>query len=84
MTWTQLDELQRTGLFEVQSHTFWHPNFKIERRQLAPPAFRTFVTTQFGRSRAVLEARLGVRPVMLAWPFGIYDDELIELAREAG
>ena len=84
MTWGQLDELRRTGLFDIQSHTYWHPNFKIERRRLAPSAFDTFVTTQLVKPKTVLKAKLGVDADMLAWPFGIYDDDLIARARAAG
>ena len=35
LTWEQLQALARTGLFDVQSHTYWHPNFKVEKRRLA-------------------------------------------------
>lgn len=84
MKWDQLAELSRTGLFDIQSHTYWHPNFKIERRRLSPDAFQSFVTMQFVKPRAVLKNKLGVDADMLAWPFGIYDDELIAKAQEAG
>jgi len=28
MSWAELRELQKTGFFDIQSHTYWHPNFK--------------------------------------------------------
>jgi peptidoglycan/xylan/chitin deacetylase (PgdA/CDA1 family) len=84
MTWGQLRELKRTGLFDVQSHTYWHPNFKKERKKLTGPALDQFVMTQLLKSKARLETELGGRVDMLAWPFGIYDDYLIGKAAEAG
>lgn len=84
LTWEQLRELQATGLFDVQSHGYWHPNFKVEKRRLAPEEYQRLVRTQFEQSRAALQARLGVLPDMLAWPFGIFDSELIGLARTSG
>ena len=84
MTWGQLAELHRTGLFDIQSHTYWHPNFTTERRRLSPPAYQSFVTTQLVKPRTVLREKLGVDANLLAWPFGIYDDELMAMAREAG
>ena len=84
ITWGQLTTLSRTGLFDIQSHTYWHPNFKTERKRLSPEAFQSFVTMQFTKPRAVLKSKLGVDADMLAWPFGIYDDDLIAKAREAG
>jgi peptidoglycan/xylan/chitin deacetylase (PgdA/CDA1 family) len=84
MKWDQLAELSRTGLFEIQSHTYWHPNFKMEKRRLSPEAYRSFVTLQFTKPRTVLRDRAGVDATMLAWPFGIYDDELIAAASQSG
>jgi Polysaccharide deacetylase len=34
LTWEQLRELQATGLVDIQSHTYWHPNFREEKRRL--------------------------------------------------
>jgi peptidoglycan/xylan/chitin deacetylase (PgdA/CDA1 family) len=84
MSWAQLGELAGTGLFDVQSHTYWHPNFKIEKRRLAPAEYNKLVAIQLQKSRATLEKRLGTPVDMLAWPFGIYDDDLQESARQAG
>jgi peptidoglycan/xylan/chitin deacetylase (PgdA/CDA1 family) len=84
MTWAQLVALRRTGRVDIQSHTYWHPNFRIEKRRLSPGAYRAFATTQLVKARTVLAAKLGIEVDMIAWPFGIYDDELITLARDAG
>jgi peptidoglycan/xylan/chitin deacetylase (PgdA/CDA1 family) len=84
MKWDQLAELLRTGLFDIASHTYWHPNFKTEKRRLSPDAYRSFLTMQFTKPRTVLRDKLGVNATMLAWPFGIYDDDLIASATQSG
>lgn len=84
LTWPQLAALRDTGLFDIESHTYWHPDFRIERRRLSPAAYRGFVTSQLVRSRTVLQQKLGVQADLLAWPFGVCDDELIGLAEQAG
>jgi peptidoglycan/xylan/chitin deacetylase (PgdA/CDA1 family) len=84
LTWEELREMAQSGLVTVQSHTFWHPNFHTERARLAPAAYRAFVDTQLVRSKAVLESKLGVKISMLAWPFGIVDDDLEAAAARAG
>lgn len=84
LTWDQIAEMKASGLVDIQSHTYWHPNFHQERKRLAPEAYRTFVLSQLVRSKAVLESRTGMEIDMLAWPFGLHDPELEELAREAG
>lgn len=84
MTWEQLEVLHRTGLFDIESHTYWHPNLKAEKRKLSPNAYRASVQMQLVKANTVLQNRLGVPADLLAWPFGIHDDELIGMAREAG
>lgn len=84
LTWAQLAEMKATGLVDIQSHTLWHPNFTTERKRLAPDAYQRFVRDQLVRSRAVLEERLGGPVDLLAWPFGIYDADLMQQATTAG
>ncbi len=84
MTWEQLRELEKTGLFDAQSHTYWHPNFKKERKKLAPAEFDKLANTQLRKSKDKLERELGKKIDLLAWPFGIYDDDLIAKAAAAG
>jgi peptidoglycan/xylan/chitin deacetylase (PgdA/CDA1 family) len=84
LTWDQLRTLKQTGLFDVHSHTYWHPNFKTERKRLTAPEFIQFVRAQLQRSRTRIEAEVGAHVDMLAWPFGIYDDQLMALAASEG
>lgn len=84
MTWEQIRELKRTGLFELQGHTYWHPNFKREKKKLPPAEYEKFVEMQLKKSKAKLEKEFGITVDLLAWPFGIYDDHLAAKAAEAG
>ncbi len=84
MTWQELRELRKTGLFDIQGHTFWHPNFRQEKKRLSPASYESFVREQLVKSKFRIEKELGVRVDMLAWPFGICDDELIRQAAGAG
>jgi peptidoglycan/xylan/chitin deacetylase (PgdA/CDA1 family) len=84
MTWEQLRALKATGLFSIESHSYWHPNFHTEKKRLPAQAYREFVDIQLTKPRQVLERRLGSSANMLAWSFGIYDDELMAAAAKAG
>lgn len=84
MTWDQLREMKETGLLDFQSHTFWHPNFKNEKKRLKPAEYGNFVEMQLKKSKEKLERELHVKVDMLAWPFGIYDEELVNKAIGAG
>lgn len=84
LTWAQLRALRETGLFDVQSHTYWHPNFNIERKRRTPEDFRRYAEKQFVESRKRIEAETEAPVDMLAWPFGIFDVELMSLASSGG
>ncbi|HWR58864.1 MAG TPA: polysaccharide deacetylase family protein [Thermodesulfovibrionales bacterium] len=84
MTWEHLRELKKAGLFDFQSHTYWHPNFKKEKKKLSPAEYDKFVDMQLRKSKEKIEKELALRVTMLAWPFGIDDDGLLKKASEAG
>lgn len=84
MTWEELKELQTNPLFDIESHTYWHPNFKQEKRRLSAANFEKFVNEQLVKSKQVLEDKLGTKITLLAWPFGIYDSYLEQQAAKAG
>lgn len=84
LTWAQLGEMQATGFVDVQSHTYWHPNFAIEKRRLSATAYASFMDDQLQRSKRVLEQRLGSSVNLLAWPYGITSQPLENAARRAG
>jgi peptidoglycan/xylan/chitin deacetylase (PgdA/CDA1 family) len=83
-TWAQLKEMKESGLVDMQSHTFWHPNFKREKKKLAPAEYQKLVETQFKKAKQKLENVFGGKIDLLAWPFGIFDEELMSKAKEAG
>lgn len=84
LTWEQLREMHASGRFDIQSHTYWHPNFRHERARLSPAEYDKFVVFQLTRSKEVLARRLGVTIDLLAWPYGIHDDDLARQAARAG
>lgn len=84
MTWDQLRELQKTNLFDIQSHTYWHPNFKQEKKKLSASEYEKLVNTQFVSSKKTLDEKLKTNVTLLAWPFGIYDEYLEQQAAKAG
>jgi peptidoglycan/xylan/chitin deacetylase (PgdA/CDA1 family) len=84
MTWEQLHILKKTGLFEFQSHSYWHPNFKKEKKRLTPGEYEKFIEIQLRKSKEKIQRELNVTVDMLAWPFGIYDDQLVSMASKQG
>ncbi len=84
LTWEQLTYLQKTGLFDIQGHTYWHPNFKQERKHLSQSAYQKLVTTQLVTSKKIIDEKLSTHITLLAWPFGIHDAYLEQQAAKDG
>jgi peptidoglycan/xylan/chitin deacetylase (PgdA/CDA1 family) len=84
MTWDELKQLQKTGLFDIQSHTYDHPNFKHEKKRRSASEYEKYVKMQLVNSKKILEDKLGNTISFLAWPFGIYDSYLEQAAANAG
>lgn len=84
LSWNQLTELKNSGLFDIQSHTYSHPNFKIAKRTLSAAAYERFVQKELSSSKKILEEKLGIKVTLLAWPFGIYNEYLENEAIKAG
>lgn len=71
-------------LVSIGAHTYWHPDFRMERRRLTPDAYARFVQFQLTRPRTVLQERLGIDVTWLAWPYGISDEALRRAAHDSG
>jgi peptidoglycan/xylan/chitin deacetylase (PgdA/CDA1 family) len=84
MTWEELKKLQQTGLFDIQSHTYSHPNFKHAKKNMSPVNFEKYVSSELVKSKTILEEKTGNKISFLAWPFGIYNDYLEQAAAKAG
>lgn len=84
LTWDQLKELIKTGLFDIQDHTLTHPNFKQAKKHMSHDAYEKFVRRELSDSKKILESKLGVKVDFIAWPFGIYDSYLEQQAARAG
>ena len=83
LNWAQLREMANQGM-EIGSHTRYHPNFKTERRRLAPAAYEELVARELTSSRKILEERLQVPVRYLSYPFGYHDQILEGKAYQAG
>lgn len=84
MTWEDLKELKKNPNFEIQAHTYSHPNFKQEKKHLSAAAYDKFVTNELVTSKKILDEKLGTNVTLLAWPFGIYNEYLEAQAKKAG
>ncbi len=76
MSWSMLKEIHNSGLVDVQSHTLSH--FLLTK--ISPDERRR----EIFESKRLLEEGLGKKINYLAYPYGDYNEEVVNLAREAG
>lgn len=76
LTWTQVSEMQDSGLIDFESHTLSH-----EQLDSTSPE-ETW--NQLDGSKKALEWHLGKEINFLAYPCGSYDDALQQLVKKAG
>lgn len=71
LTWAQIAEL-RAGGMDIGNHTLDHPHLDT----LGYDAQRA----QILGAQDTIQARLGMRPVTMAYPFGAYNDDTLTIA----
>jgi peptidoglycan/xylan/chitin deacetylase (PgdA/CDA1 family) len=84
LTWEQLKTLKDSELVDIESHTYSHPNFRVAKKNLSSAAYERFVHKELFNSKQILEDKMGIKVTLLAWPFGIYNNDLENAAEKAG
>lgn len=77
MTWDQLREMANSHTVTIANHTLSHP-------KLHNLATRAEKEKEIVESNKALKYQLGVDNVWLAYPYGDYDDEVIDICKKAG
>lgn len=76
MNWEMLREINNSGLVDVESHTLSHlPLTSLEPEQLRAEIFE---------SKRILEEGLGKKVNYFAYPYGVYNEEIVNLVAQAG
>jgi peptidoglycan/xylan/chitin deacetylase (PgdA/CDA1 family) len=75
VSWPQLEEMSAGGM-EFGSHSFTHPYLTT-----ADPDWRKY---ELEESKAALERHTGKTITALAYPYGLYDDTVIQAVKDAG
>jgi len=99
LDWNHLREMQRSGVFDIESHTH-DMHYKVgARNDLKPvylaatedPSARAVGTRwdavlfdDLARSRVIIEQQIGRSPHYLAWPYGFGNPAVDQVAVQAG
>jgi len=82
LSWEEVKEMETSGLIDIQSHTHthqrWDELYSNRKEQIEA------LKQELNNSREIIEKELNKQCNALCWPWGIYDDGYIEIAKGAG
>ena len=89
VTWEEIGELARSGVFEIGNHTYdmhrYSPRFGAsQKRGESAAEYKTALRRDVGRLQETLFKKSGVTPVAFAYPFGKYNDAAREVLTDMG
>ncbi|MBI4866218.1 MAG: polysaccharide deacetylase family protein [Candidatus Wallbacteria bacterium] len=82
--WEDYKRLAAEGLFDIQCHSYTHPNFAQMARKLPAQQYEREMHRELFTSKKTLEEKLGLKIDFLAYPFGVYDEQIRDWALQAG
>lgn len=81
ITWAQLAEMRDSGV-DIGSHTISHQD--LRRKGKGTTDADAFLKDEVERSKAVLEEKLGIKVLSIAYPFGLNNDKVHAATKAAG
>jgi peptidoglycan/xylan/chitin deacetylase (PgdA/CDA1 family) len=83
ITWDQLKELKENG-FSIGSHTISHSDLTMRGEGETDADWIARVEKEIYGSKQILDKKLNQDTILLAYPYGKYDQRSIKTARKAG
>lgn len=84
LTWDQIREMSAAGV-DIQSHSLSHAFLtKRKHRSKSAQAYAEWLQKELLQSRRILEKETGRKVRFLAYPYGDYDDRVVEASAKAG
>ncbi len=83
LTWEDLQAMAQEGV-SVQSHSLTHPLLTHPGQPMSRPAYVAWIDRELGESKELLESHLHQPVTSLAYPYGGYDELVVERAQQAG
>ncbi len=82
MSWEQLAEMRDAGV-DIQSHTVSHSALNAKKGK-TEEQYREWLTNELAGSKKILEDKLGIQVKALAYPYGLHNETVRAVAKEAG
>jgi peptidoglycan/xylan/chitin deacetylase (PgdA/CDA1 family) len=84
MTWDQVRDMMRNGC-EIGSHSVSHESLKKKPKAgMSDADYRAWVLAELKDSREFLEQNLKIKITSFAYPYGVFDDEIMNTGLQIG
>jgi peptidoglycan/xylan/chitin deacetylase (PgdA/CDA1 family) len=82
IAWDQLAEMRDAGV-DIGSHTLTHSALNA-RKGRSDEDYRAWLQSELNESKAIIEQQLGIAVRTLAYPYGLHNEVVREVAMQAG
>ena len=83
LSWEDVDALNKAGV-DIESHSLTHPLLTHPGKAMSRTEYEAWIDRELVEPKRILDARLGKPVNILAYPFGGYDERIVEHTRKAG
>ncbi len=83
LSYEQIAEIRRSG-GEIGSHSVSHSDMNGKKSSLSAAAYEDWLNVELGDSKAFIKDKIGVDPTIFAYPYGKYNDQVVELLFKHG
>jgi len=84
LTWTQINEMSKSGLIDFQSHSKSHANLIVRQPGEADPRYRERIDAELRVPRDVIERNVPVKVTHHAFPYGDANQVVLERLAQSG
>jgi peptidoglycan/xylan/chitin deacetylase (PgdA/CDA1 family) len=82
LSWDEMREMEASGLIDIQSHMHTHQRW--DQMKYDGKTRSNVISGELETSKKIIQDKLDKECSSLCWPWGIYNEEDITLARSAG
>lgn len=83
VSWDQLREMSRHGV-TIANHTTQHNHLPRRKANETAAQWRARISAEISRAQEKIVQEIGVAPSILAYPFGEYDVDIQQIAKQQG
>ena len=82
LRYEEIEEMEKNG-FDLESHSKSHMNMGLEGEKRPPKEFSKLVERELNEPIGFIKEKFGTRPWIFAYPYGVYNEEILKQTREA-